>query len=174
MSFNVDLSQEGDAVGSNIMDRNEKRYRFAIVPKSLNGAFFPVVDDGCVDQARKLGNVECVYVGTEFLDVEGQAHIIRSLVSSGDIDGIAVSIAQSNSPVTNEAIQFGMLAGIPVITFDSDAADSERLTYIGTNNYAFGQALGKVLLQIDPTGGYYGVISTLVSIPLRQSAALTC
>lgn len=159
-NLSVQLTQDDGTVTVNkIARRSEPKYRFAIIPKFLGGSFFPVVQRGCIARAKKLGNVECVYVGTDGPDGGGQAQIIRSLVLSGKVDGIAVSIAQRDSRLTNEAIQFGIQAGVPVVTFESDAVDSERLSYIGTNDYSFGQALGKVLLKIDPTGGNYGVIT---------------
>jgi ribose transport system substrate-binding protein len=40
-------------------------------------------------------------------------------------------------------------AGIPVITFDSDAPNSKRIVYIGTDNY-FGVQPAKVLKQVGP------------------------
>lgn len=150
---------------------SEKKYIFAVVPKQLKSPFFEVVQSGCMARAKKLQNVECWYNGTEYVDVYGQANIIVDLVAQG-VDGIAVAIADEKYEVVNHAIASAIDAGIPVITFDSDATNSKRLTYIGTDNYAFGQTLGKVLLQIDPTGGYYGVISTQAPNAIERERGL--
>lgn len=40
-----------------------------------------------------------------------------------------------------------------VFCHDADAPNSKRLAYVGTNNYAAGQALGKNLLKVLPDGG---------------------
>ena len=57
------------------------------------------------------------------------------------------------------AIEAAYNAGIPVVTYDSDAPESPRIAYIASNNYALGRSLGKILLQLRPGGGRYGVIS---------------
>lgn len=48
--------------------------------------------------------------------------------------------------------------GIHVVTFDTDAEESKRLAYIGTDNVAMGDELGRVLLQINSDGGKYGMV----------------
>jgi ribose transport system substrate-binding protein len=55
--------------------------------------------------------------------------------------GILVSVADPKlmAPEINKAIA----AGIPVITFDSDAPDSQRLFFIGTNNLEAGRLGGQ-------------------------------
>jgi ribose transport system substrate-binding protein len=55
----------------------------------------------------------------------------------GDINAI--------EPVIEKAVQ----AGIPVITFDSDAPNSKRIAYIGTDNY-FLSSTSQVLKQLVP------------------------
>ncbi|HYI05757.1 MAG TPA: substrate-binding domain-containing protein, partial [Reyranella sp.] len=43
------------------------------------------------------------------------------------------------------------------ITFDSDAPNSKRLLYIGTNNYEAGKALGAEIVKLLPNGGKMAV-----------------
>jgi ABC-type sugar transport system substrate-binding protein len=52
---------------------------------------------------------------------------------------------------------------IEVVTFDSDSKQSERKLHIGTDDLAFGDMLGKVLLQLEPKGGDYSVITAFPS-----------
>jgi ribose transport system substrate-binding protein len=116
---------------------------FAVVPKQLSSPFFEVVHQGCMDRARKR-KVECLYVGTLFPDADGQAALLRNLTTVGYVDGIAVSVVNNTSPAILDAIAAAIEAGIPVITFDSDAATSRRLSYLGSNNRAIGDLMGKV------------------------------
>ena len=44
-----------------------------------------------------------------------------------------------------------------LITFDSDAAASKRLLYVGTINYEAGKALGERIVQLLPKGGKMAV-----------------
>jgi ribose transport system substrate-binding protein len=59
--------------------------------------------------------------------------------------GILVSVA--DPAMMKDSINKAIAAGIPVITIDSDAPDSKRLFFIGTNNYQAGITGGKRLVQ---------------------------
>jgi ribose transport system substrate-binding protein len=84
---------------------------------------------------------------------EDQNQILQNLSSQG-YDAIAVSVIAPND-------QTGVLNKIAeksaLLTFDSDAAKSNRLLYIGTNNFAAGQALGKEIVKLLPHGGKIAV-----------------
>jgi ABC-type sugar transport system substrate-binding protein len=132
---------------------------FALVPKQANNSFFDLSRDGCQARAALIGNIECLYVGPrDEGDAQAQADIIDDLIARGDIDGISISV--TDAAVASEAIARAMNADIPVVTFDSDAAQSERVAYVGTNNPAFGMELGKLLVQLKPLGGTFGIISS--------------
>jgi ribose transport system substrate-binding protein len=84
---------------------------------------------------------------------EEQNQILENLASQG-YDGIAVSAIAPNDqvPVLNR-----VAAKSKLITFDSDAPQSNRLLYIGTNNYEAGKALGAQIVQLLPHGGKMAV-----------------
>jgi len=67
--------------------------------------------------------------------------------------GISVAVPELFIPVVNKAVD----SGIPVVTFATDAPDSKRAAYIGTNNTFFGEQLAKALFQVKPDGGTYAV-----------------
>lgn len=131
-------------------------YRFAVIPKSTDNFYFAEIELGCLQAASEL-NVTCHYTGTPVEDYAAQASLIGKLIDSGNYAGLALSVINATSAAA--VIAKARNAGMAVVTFDSDAPDSERQAYIGTDNFAFGDQLGKVLLQIDPTGGTYGLIS---------------
>ncbi|MDE2126684.1 MAG: substrate-binding domain-containing protein [Armatimonadetes bacterium] len=70
---------------------------------------------------------------------------------AANADGIAVSTI--DAAAFSAVINSGIAKGIPVITFDSDSPTSERLVYIGTNNYASGKLLGQQVVKLLPQGG---------------------
>ena len=84
---------------------------------------------------------------------EEQNQLLENLSSQG-YDGIAISaIAPSDQvPTLNRAA-----AKCPLITFDSDAPNSNRLLYIGTDNYAAGKVLGGEIVKLLPAGGKMAV-----------------
>lgn len=144
-----------------------------MIPKSKS-SFFLQAERGCVDAARNLEhNVTCDFIGPEStaeVVPERQATFIAELLANGTIfDGLAISVEKVDlvSPLIDQAVQ----AGIPVVTFDSDAPDSSRSLYVGTDNAFFGKQIAKVLKQLKPNGGTVGVISTgLANVKERENA----
>lgn len=136
--------------------------RFAVVPKAMNNPFFDFARDGCEARAEELGNIECIYLGPVEHEPATQSQIVDDLITQG-VDGLAISVSDVAAATT--VIERAVDAGIPVVTFDSDAEDSGRTAYIGTNNYDFGYALGETLLQMAPDGGTYGMISGGAAAP---------
>lgn len=137
-------------------------YKFAVVPKAMNNPFFDVARDGCLKRAKELGNVECLYKGPVEHEPATEAQIIQDFITQ-KVDGLAISVADAAS--ATKQIKAAVAAGIPVVTFDSDASDSPRASYIGTNNKDFGRALGKMLLEMRPNGGKYAMVSGGAAAP---------
>jgi ribose transport system substrate-binding protein len=79
----------------------------------------------------------------------GQKRIVDDLLAVG-VDGIAIS------PV-DPANQIAMLNDVAqraiVFTQDSDAPDSKRECYVGTDNVAAGRQAGKLIKEALPAGG---------------------
>jgi ABC-type sugar transport system substrate-binding protein len=147
-----------------------EEYTFALIPKSKSNPFFKLVYDGFESRANDRSsssssssspmNITCRFIGPYNESATEQVTIIDDLIAGikyGPVNGISVSVVDSNilTPAINRAIE----AGIPVITFDSDAVNSTRKSYVGTDNFAFGEELGKLLKQVKPEGGMYGVIA---------------
>jgi ribose transport system substrate-binding protein len=95
-------------------------------------------------------------------DVAGQNKILETVLSKGDYKGIAISCLnpENQTEVINEAA-----AKMPLICHDSDAPESDRLFYLGTNNFEAGRRLGKLIKEKMPDGGkimiYVGKIDQL-------------
>lgn len=81
--------------------------------------------------------------------IESQERMIDALLAI-NVDGIAISpidgVNQTES--VNRAA-----ARTHVITHDSDAPNSDRLCYVGMNNYAAGRMCGELVKQAMPDGG---------------------
>ncbi|MHA6299896.1 sugar-binding protein [Devosia sp. CAU 1758] len=140
----------------------QDNYTFAVVPKAMNNPFFDLTRDGCEARAAELGNVTCLYIGPVEHEATTQAQIIEDLITQG-VDGLAISVSDIAAATT--VIDRATEAGIAVITFDSDAPDSTRTAYVGTDNKLFGVDLGKLLLEVAPDGGTYGMISGGAAAP---------
>jgi ribose transport system substrate-binding protein len=138
---------------------------FALVPKQTNDPNFVEASDGCKAAAQKLG-VTCDYVGPTLPDEAEQIRVLQD-VMTGQPDGISVSPINAES--VGRVIDQAMNQGINVITFDSDAPDSKRAAYVGTNNTQLGEELGNLLKKNRPDGGTYAVITgTLAADNLNE------
>jgi len=123
-----------------------KKLKIAFVSNGV-AAFWNIASSGVQAAGEKLG------VETQTLmPVEGigdQKRIIEDLLTRGT-DGIAVSpIDPANqTELLNQAARRAKL-----LTHDSDAPNSERLVYIGMDNYKAGRLCGDLVREILPKGG---------------------
>lgn len=135
---------------------NVSSYRLGLAVKSSDNAFFHLAEQGCLDRASE-GNHTCIYGGP--LSTANNSGVMQAILLEemlDEVDAVAVSVRDgvTIAPVFDIALE----RGIPVITFDSDAPASRRITYIGTDNYFLGESLAKAAKQISPEGGTYGVV----------------
>ena len=128
---------------------------FALVPKLVGVPFYSDVEAGIMAEAKKLG-VECLFTGGTQVDEAEQVRVLRDLITK-NVSGLA--IAPNNPASVASAIDAAQAKGIPVITFNSDAPNSKRTTFVGTNNIQGGEEGGKVFKATLPKGGKYAVIT---------------
>jgi len=89
--------------------------------------------------------VDAKFWGPPEASVDKQITIIETLIAQG-YDGIAIS---PNDPESvKEVVRQAMAQGIAVVTFDSDAPESERLLYIGTDNREGGRVGGREMVKL--------------------------
>ena len=80
---------------------------------------------------------------------ENQKRMLEDLLVN-DIDGIAVSPID---PVNQEELLNSIAESTILITQDSDAPNTNRLAYIGMNNYDAGIMCGELIHESIPAGG---------------------
>jgi ribose transport system substrate-binding protein len=81
--------------------------------------------------------------------VGDQKRMVQSLLARG-IDGIAISPID---PVNQRDLLDEIAANTLFITHDSDAPQSQRLCYIGMDNYSAGRLCGQLVKEAMPEGG---------------------
>lgn len=128
---------------------------YAMVPKLVGVPFYADVEAGCKSEAAKIG-AECLFTGPTQADEAEQVRVIRDLITKG-VNGI--SIAPNNPSSVASVIVAAQKKNIPVITFDSDAPNSKRTTFVGTNNEEGGVVGGKAFAAALPNGGTYAVLT---------------
>lgn len=97
-----------------------------------------------LDKISSLYGVHADLRGPRDFDPQGEVDEFRSVVALKPA-GILVSVVDPRlmQPEIDKAID----AGIPVITIDSDAPNSHRLFFIGTNNRQAGRMGGQELIE---------------------------
>jgi ribose transport system substrate-binding protein len=143
-------------IGIQCTNSSKKKLVFAIVPKQLDNPVFNVAKIGAEDAAKELGDVEIFWTAPVVSDPAQQAAIIESLVAR-KVDGIAVSVIDPDA--MKLAIDKAIEAGIPVVTFDSDAPKSKRISFYGTNNLESGKLMAECLVGSMGTKGNIAILT---------------
>jgi ribose transport system substrate-binding protein len=124
--------------------RESTSLKLAFVPKALNNPVFEITRAGAEDRIKQLQGVSFRWVGPATTDATAQSQILDDLIVQG-VDGICISCNDPAAliPAINRAVD----AGVAVVTWDSDAPNSRRLTNIGIDQEAAGFRAGELLLE---------------------------
>ncbi len=129
----------------------EKRLRFIFITPCVGEDFFRPVKKGMRDAATMMG-VECNFTGTEDVDVNAQAEMVRKAIADG-YDGIAISLIDPSAfdAVVEEAVE----KGIPVVAFnvDDSATPNARFSAVCQDLYQAGRSFGKEAAKFVPANG---------------------
>ena len=138
-------------------------HKIAYVTNGID-PFWDLCAAGVRQAESELGGVECeVHFPPKGL--ADQKSIMETLLAKG-IKGVAVSPidADGQTKFLNEVASQATL-----ITHDADAPKSERLVYIGTDNYKAGRALGQLVKEAIPDGGEVAIfVGRLEQLNARQ------
>ncbi|MCL2717679.1 MAG: substrate-binding domain-containing protein [Lachnospiraceae bacterium] len=134
---------------------------YAVVFPIVHPFFEPVGKD-----AEDFGNEydwDIIIKAPDHADAGLQIKIMDELIEMG-VDGIAIGPTDPEALVG--VINTALSKGIKVICFETDAPDSDRLGYVGTNNYNAGRHMGYV---IGKTLGEQGNILILTGLSTQMS-----
>jgi ribose transport system substrate-binding protein len=124
------------------------KFKLAFVTNNA-ADFWTIARKGCEQAEGELANVEVEFKIPSDGTAAEQRRIIDDLMAKG-VSGIAISPVDPS----NQTQMINDLAKqILVITQDSDAPDSNRACYLGTDNRAAGKQAGDLIKQALPQGG---------------------
>jgi ribose transport system substrate-binding protein len=125
-----------------------KKTRIAFVTNNPSD-FWTIAKKGTEKAAAELPNVEVEFKLNSDRTAAGQQRIVDDLLAKG-VDGIAISPVdpKNQTQLINRAASQAL-----VITQDSDAPNSNRACYIGTDNEAAGRQAGQLVKEALPQGG---------------------
>jgi ribose transport system substrate-binding protein len=142
-----------------------RKMRFAIIPKALDIPVFNYAKIGADRAAKEYGDVEVLWNAPVTADELKQKEILESFITQR-VDGIAISTL--NGEFLAETINRAIDAGIPVITWDSDAPTSKRIAYYGVDDLASGRILGEQAIKLLNGKGKVALITSLGATNLRN------
>jgi ribose transport system substrate-binding protein len=131
-----------------------------LVAKSQGNAVFQAAHAGAIAAARELGAARGIEVVIDWQtppeeDPQKQAQAIEQLARAG-VAGIAVSCSDANT--LTSAIDKAVELGSQVMCFDSDAPQSRRFCFFGTDDSTCGEA---VMRELAAALGEQGTIAIL-------------
>ena len=135
-----------------------RKLRFALIPKALDIPVFNYANQGAQRAAAEFGDVEVIYRGPDRADEIKAQEVLESFISQ-KVDGIAISVL--NAEFLTPTIDKAVAAGIPVVTWDSDAPNSKRFAFYGVDDFASGQVMGR---EAGELLGGKGTVAFLTSL----------
>lgn len=142
-----------------------EKMTFVLIPKSVGHPFWGDLEKGMKARAEEIG-VEAIFDGPEEALAEGQIEIFDNYLALG-VDAIGMA---PNDPATVPAlVKSAEDAGVLFLTFDTDAPESGRPLYIGTDNVEGGKQGAEAMLKLmDYKGKVALVTGGLTALNLNQ------
>lgn len=142
-----------------------KRLRFAVMPKTLDLPVFNYAKAGAERKAKELGDVEILWNAPTSADQLKQKELLESFITQ-HVDGIAISAL--NGDFLTETINRAVDAGIPVVTWDSDAPKSRRIAFYGVDDFKSGQIMGEQAIKLLDGKGKIAIITSVGATNLQR------
>jgi ribose transport system substrate-binding protein len=117
--------------------------KYFLVSDNIQVPYWQTAGAGFAQAAKEL-KVRSEFVGPDTYDPAAEQAAFQKAVQQKPT-GILISI--TDAKLMKADVDKAIAAGIPVITMDSDAPESKRLFFIGTNNYQAGLMGGRRLAQ---------------------------
>jgi ribose transport system substrate-binding protein len=124
-------------------ERHSASEQYYLIAANIGLPYWKTANEG-LQAAAALYGVRAEMRGPNSLDAKAEADEFDAMIARKPA-GILVSAADPK--LMQPEIDKALGAGIPVITIDSDAPESQRLYFIGTNNLQAGRLGGLRLVQ---------------------------
>lgn len=119
--------------------RHSYSEKYYLIADNIQLPYWQTAIAGFNAAARQYG-VKAIVAGPKDFDTQAELQALEKAVAAKP-NGILISVA--DAALLQEEIDKAIDAGIPVITFDSDAPHSHRIYFIGTNNLEAGHLGGQ-------------------------------
>ena len=134
---------------------HEETERYIFVAANTSLPYWQEAKAGFMGAARGIG-VKAEFTGPDTYSPQDELEAFQKAVEKHP-SGIAVSPARPE--LFKDAIDAAVKSGIPVVCVDSDAPESRRILFIGTDNYQAGLISGKRIAELVHGDGQVIVIT---------------
>jgi len=110
--------------------------KYWLVATNIKIAYWQSVNAGLLHAAQQMG-VKAEMVGPDSFDPKAEHDAFQKVLGE-KIKPAGIMVSVADPAVMQPDIDAAIGQGVPVITVDSDAPSSKRLTFIGTDNYRAG------------------------------------
>lgn len=170
LSIVIGCNKSNNSSASSGAAGGKRKIVIGFIAKSQSNAVFQAAHAGARDACKDLADKYNADISVDIRtpsdeDATKQADAIDALVREG-VDGIAISCseAQTVTPSIDKAVD----KGIPVMCFDSDAPQSKRFAYYGTDDVACGKAVMSELAKYMNDTGTIAILAGNQSAPNLQ------
>ncbi len=123
---------------------HEPSEKYILVADNIKIPYWQTAQRGLEHAAAEM-KVKSEVQGPDGHDPQGEHDAFRRAVAEKPA-GILISVSDAN--ILGTDLNAAIDQGIPVVTIDSDAPDSKRLLFIGTDNYNAGLLGGKLAAKL--------------------------
>jgi ribose transport system substrate-binding protein len=142
---------QSNTVASDQQNTNatKTQFVFALVAKNQSNPVFESARYGAEDAADEIGKklgvkIKVIWLTPNEEDAQKQVQYVDQLALQG-VDGISISC--SEAAALTPAIDRAVANGVAVMCFDSDAPQSKRFCYFGTDDRGCGHTIMRELVQ---------------------------
>ena len=139
-------AREMGYISNRLVMQQTRQWKIGVVLHSGHSPFVQMLCElfESFSERELLPNITVIVRVMQDMDVQHQLTLIDELVTTEHIDGLAL-MPLANTLVRDRINTLSEKMGIPVVTFNTDITDANRLAYVGADNIAAGRAAAALL-----------------------------
>jgi ribose transport system substrate-binding protein len=126
----------------------DAQYHFVLIAEQIDSPYWLAVYSGARAAAAEV-NAVVELAGSENFSADQSIEQIE-IATAARLDGIATCVVDTR--LSETAINKAVTAGIPVVTMEYDASNSQRQCFVGVNSYDLGQSFGQLIASAKTAG----------------------
>lgn len=134
-------AREMGYISNRLVMQQTQQWKIGVVLHSGHSPFVQMLCElfESFSERELLPNITVIVRAMQDMDVQHQLTLIDELVTTEHIDGLAL-MPLANTLVRDKINTLSEQQGIPVVTFNTDITDANRIAYVGADNIASGRA----------------------------------